>query len=59
MLSKMEPSDETFRESAHSLEIEVGRYSNVPRENRLCKYCNLNVVESEYRFLLSCPNIMI
>ena len=32
-----------------------GRYSNVPRENRLCKYCNLNVVESEYHFLLTCP----
>ena len=44
-----------FRLSAHSLEIEVGRYSNVPRENRLCKYCNLNVVESEYHFLLTCP----
>ena len=44
-----------FRLSAHSLEIEVGGYSNVPRENRLCKYCNLNVVESEYHFLLTCP----
>ena len=44
-----------FRLSAHSLEIEVGRYSSVPRENRLCKYCNLNVVESENHFLLTCP----
>ena len=39
---------------AHSLEIEVGRYSNVHRENRLCKYY-LNVVESEYHFSLTCP----
>ena len=44
-----------MRLSAHSLEIEVGRYSNVPRENRLCRYCNLNIVESEYHFLLTCP----
>ena len=34
---------------------EVGRYSNEPRENRLCKCCTQNVVESEYHFLLCCP----
>ena len=34
----------------HSLEIDVGRYNNVPRGDRLCKYCNLNVVESESVF---------
>ena len=44
-----------FRLSSHNLRIEVGRYSNEPRENRLCKCCTQNVVESEYHFLLCCP----
>ena len=44
-----------FRLSSHSLAIERGRFENVPRENRICRYCNLQVVESEYHFLLVCP----
>ena len=44
-----------FRISAHNLAIERGRYENIPRDDRKCKYCNLNVVESEYHFLLVCP----
>ena len=43
-----------FRLSSHNLDIEVGRYNNTPRENRLCKLCSQNVVESEYHFLLCC-----
>ena len=43
-----------FRLSSHNLLIEVGRYSNEPRANRLCKF-NQNVVESKYHFLLCCP----
>ena len=37
-----------FRISAH-LQIERGRYENVPRTERKCKVCN------EYHFLLVCP----
>ena len=37
-----------FRLSSHSLEIETGRYTNVERNNRICRLCNMNVVESEY-----------
>ena len=44
-----------FRLSSHNLAIERGRFENVPRENRICRYCNLQVVESEYHFLLVCP----
>ena len=44
-----------FRLSAHSLEIEAGRYLNIKRENRFCKMCNVRAVESEYHFLLCCP----
>ena len=44
-----------FRLSSHSLEIERGRYQNVPREERLCKFCNSQTIENEYHFLLVCP----
>ena len=41
-----------FRLSAHNLNIEAGRYENIPRQNRKCIYCNMNQVEDEYHFLL-------
>ena len=44
-----------FRISSHSLKIESGRYENVAREDRKCKNCNLNAIESEFHFLLVCP----
>ena len=43
-----------FRLSSHHLAIELGRHLNIPRENRLCPYCNQNMVENEYHFLLTC-----
>ena len=54
-----------FRISAHSLRIETGRYektknssgnySKLEKENRICKFCNLRMVEDEFHFLLNCP----
>ena len=44
-----------FRLSAHNFDIELGRHSNVPRENRLCRLCPMQIVESEYHYLLVCP----
>ena len=46
-----------LRCSSHSLEIEVGRYhyNRTDRQNRLCKLCNMNMVENEYHFVLVCP----
>ena len=44
-----------FRLSSHKLEIERGRYFNIPREERKCKLCHTNFVENEYHFLLVCP----
>ena len=44
-----------FRMSSHCLEIEVGRYSNIPLNDRMCKLCSNHQVESEYHFLLHCP----
>lgn len=43
-----------FRISAHNLEIEVGRYTGIERQNRICKLCQSQSVESEYHFLLCC-----
>ena len=44
----------SIRLSAHKLEIEVGRYTGIVRENRICKCCNSNIIENEYHFLLCC-----
>ena len=50
-----------FRLSSHKLKIETGRYSNppVPREDRLCHYCqsvlNIREVEDEVHFMMICP----
>ena len=47
-----------LRISAHDLEIETGRYSNTPREARLCKWCLLtlsdNLIEDEDHVLYHC-----
>lgn len=46
-----------FRLSSHDLNIEQGRYDNVPRHERICKCCRtcMNVVDTKYPFLLVCP----
>ena len=41
-----------FRLSDHNLNIEMGRYSNIPRENRLCNICQ--VLEDENHFFFHC-----
>ena len=44
-----------FRLSSHDLAIERGRHDNTGRNDRICKHCNLNMIENEYHFLLVCP----
>ena len=54
-----------FRLSNHKLRVETGRHErrvnmsgkleSIPRCERLCQYCNLNVTEDEHHFLLQCP----
>lgn len=48
-----------FRISSHKLEIEVGRYSGrgkkIPEHERLCKHCDLHVIENEEHVLMYCP----
>ena len=46
-----------LRISAHRLEIEVGRYNNTPKDERICAWCNIvldeNTIESELHLLRS------
>ena len=46
-----------FRMSSHALAIETGRHAKpkIAKEERKCKYCNLDDVEDEKHFLLKCP----
>ena len=43
-----------FRVSNHKLEIDLGRYKNIPPEERYRRLCNLNQVEDEFHFIMSC-----
>ena len=44
-----------LRLSSHQLEIERGRYTNIERNDRKCKQCDMNLVENEFHFILVCP----
>ena len=37
------------------IEIELGRYQNIPRDQRLCKQCTHNHIENELHFIFHCP----
>ena len=43
-----------FRAGILPLEIEVGRYRNVPLSERICRMCNSGQVEDDYHFLCVC-----
>jgi hypothetical protein len=45
-----------FCTSDDCLQIETGRYKNIPRQQRLCNICK--VVEDECHFLLNCKLII-
>ena len=53
-LRKFRHSYAQFRTGVHDLEIERGRYRNVPRNERICKVCSDNKVEDEFHFILQC-----
>ena len=37
------------------LALEVGRFKNIPEEQRLCELCDLQEVDNESHFHLYCP----
>ena len=45
-----------FRMSSHILAIETGRHAKpkIAKEERKCRYCNLDAVEDEEHFFLKC-----
>ena len=44
-----------MRISAHNLTVEKGRYTGIPRHDRICKVCNTGSIENGQHFLLECP----
>ena len=43
-----------IRMSSHNLFVESGRSQNIPRSERICQLCNLDI-EDEFHFVLKCP----
>jgi hypothetical protein len=46
-----------FRTSNHRLPIEVGRWRNMKRENRICNLCNGRNLGDEFHYLFECPSL--
>ena len=44
-----------FRTSNHRLPIELGRYNEIVRKDRLCTLCQSNDIGDEYHYLFICP----
>jgi hypothetical protein len=47
-----------YRTSNHRLPIEVGRWTNVERHNRLCQLCQSREIGDEFHYVLQCPNFV-
>ena len=43
-----------LRSGTNRLEIETGRWYGIEKHLRICKYCDLNEVESEQHFVMKC-----
>ena len=48
-----------FRTCNVKLPIEVGRWLNIPRENRICNLCLKNEIGDEYHYLFNCNDSCI
>ena len=46
-----------FRTSNHRLPIEVGRWCNIKRENRICNLCIGRNLGDEFHYLFECPSL--
>ena len=47
-----------FRCNNHKLPIEQGRKLGIPREERLCRKCDLNVIGDEFHLIMECPAVL-
>ena len=41
------------------LHMETGRYKKIPRAERLCNICDLNLLEDEIHFVFVCPRYVV
>ena len=41
--------------SVHKFNVETGRHSGIPYEQRLCILCNKHEIEDELHIVMSCP----
>ena len=48
-----------FRTGNAKLPIEVGRWRDIPRENRICHLCNQNEIGDEFHYIFNCTDISI
>ena len=48
-----------LRCSGHKLSTEIGRHKNIPRDERLYQFCDINAVEDEYHFSVVCAKYRI
>ena len=45
-----------LRLSAHRLHVETGRWSRIPRDQRVCDKCHLNEIQAEYHVVFKCTH---
>ena len=46
-----------FRTCNHKFPIEIGRYSNTPRQERFCKLCDQICIGDEFHYMLECSKV--
>eukprot|EP00884_Botryococcus_braunii_P000418 jgi/Botrbrau1/10377/Bobra.146_2s0015.1 len=46
-----------FRLGCHDLRIDKGRQQGIPRDQRICKMCSLELVGDEHPLLFTCPAV--
>ena len=52
--SKFCKSFTKYRCSNHKLPVEIGSYSKIPRNERICNLCNVNQLGDEYHYVIEC-----
>ena len=46
-----------FRTCNHKLTIEIGRYTNTPRQERFCTRCDQRCIGDEFHYVLECSKL--